>query len=698
MTILSRFELGDLVLRYIQKPKGPVGLQVVPLGMEEKIVAEPDCRVEPLVQIKVLGDAFAGAFGNGITMRDSATVEKQRFKSQRTEKTTEGIRILTTLLHGELETTHVIEWNKNAQALQSAVSVKNIGKEDVVLELLASFSLGMITPFENGIHQESLNVYRMRSRWANEAVLERNLAEDLLLVPSSLSEEVYTVKFGHIGNKPTNVFIPFAAVEDSKYGVIWGMQIACGSSWQIEFSRRDNGMSFSGGLADADFGNWMKSLSPNEEFTTPKAYFTVCCGNIDDLCGRLVSIQKPQMRDLPEGEETLPVIFNEWCTSWGCPDESQMTKLVNRLKGWPIRYLVMDAGWYKDQEHMWYEKTGDWVPSKEKFPNGLKAVCDLIRAAGFIPGLWFELETCGIKSEAYQKNDMMLHRHGTTLISGARKFWDFRNKHVWNYMSERVIGLMKEAGIGYIKVDSNESAGIGCDGAFSLGEGLRQNISRVEDFFREMRKQIPDLVIENCSSGGHRLVNNFMVISSVASFSDAFESDDIPIIAANLHRVIQPRQSLIWCIVRAADDEKKLRYKLSSGFLGRIEMSGDVYDLSETQCSIVMEALEKYNLAVPVIRDGLSRRYGNNVKNYRHPTGIQAIVREADNQLQVLVVVHRFNGETNEICVPVGDDYHLLWSYKRMNVSSNFDGKDFKVNMPETREGAVFMLEKKNYN
>ena len=645
MKCIGKYVLGDMLLEYIQDGNGLTGLQLIPQDMTGKTVEQEHCAVEPLVQLKVLGDPYAGAFGSGVTMRDSATVLRERFVSQVEEKIEQGKRIVTKLDCGELRIEHIVDWDVRVQALRFESRVTNKGCEAVTLELLSSGTLGMLTPFDSGLHQENLNIYRMRSRWANEAVLEKRLAEELLLVPSSLYEEIYTVRYGHVGNKPTNIYIPFAAVEDIQQNVLWGMMLSHASSWQIEFARRDNGLSVSGGLADADFGHWMKTLQPGESFSAPEIWVTVCHGTIDDLCNRLVSAQKPAMEHLPEGEQELPVIFNEWCTSWGCPDAVHMARLSERLKGWPIRYLVMDAGWYKDAAYEWFEKTGDWIPSKEKYPEGLKAVCDGIRAAGFVPGIWFEIETCGILSEAWKKDHLLMQRHGKPLIAKGRKFWDFRDERVWDYMCERVIGLLKDAGIGYIKVDSNECIGAGCDGAESLGEGLRQDIVRVRDFFVEMRKQIPDLVIENCSSGGHRLVSSFMEVSSVASFSDAFESDDIPIIAANLHRVILPRQSEVWCIVRKSHTQKDLYYKLASGFLGRIGLSGDIYDLDDVQCGIVLEALEKYKASVSVIRDGFSRRYGKAVINYRNPEGWQAIVREADNKYHALVVIHRFNGE-----------------------------------------------------
>jgi alpha-galactosidase len=694
ITVLSEFTLGDMVLRYLRQNDETVGAILLPKDKAGDTESEPDCAVEPLVQWKLLGDSFADAFGCGITLRDSGTVKKTRFIGQHTESIPGGRKIITEFDYKGAGALHVFEWREDYDVLRSFVTITNKRREGIVLELLSSFALGMLSPFENGLKEGGLKIYRMRSRWANEGVMRSCPAEDLLLVPSTFEGEIYTVKYGHLGNKPTNNFIPFAGVEDVKRRVLWGAQLACGASWQMELGRRDKGLSISGGLADADFGAWMKKLNPGESFTSPSAYISACTGDIDDLCGRMVSIQNLPLSNLPPGEDELPVIFNEWCTSWGCPSEENMKKLTDSLRGWPIRYLVMDAGWYKDEQPQWFEKTGDWIPSDKKYPRGLKAVCDDIRKAGFIPGIWFELETCGSLSEAYTKNDLLLHRHGFPLICGQRKFWDYRKDEVWEYMRRRVIGLMKECGIGYIKVDSNESIGLGCDGGESLGEGLRHEIACFEEFFREMRREIPDLVIENCSAGGQRLVSNFMGISSVASFSDCFETDDLPIIAANLHRVILPRQSGVWCIVRKNDSPKHLHYKLASCFLGRICMSGDIYDLDEGQLKIIRDALGYYETAKPVIKNGVSRRYGPDVVNYRNPRGWQALVRHNKDEKKTLLMVHRFSGEGElTIQVPLPErDLKIEWIFGRDTVQADIKGSEAYISFADEREGLVLLL------
>lgn len=78
----------------------------------------------------------------------------------------------------------------------------------------------------------------------------------------------------------------------------------------------------------------------------------------------------------------------------------------------------------------------------------------------------------------------------------------------------------------------------GCDGGDSLGDGLYKKIAATQSFFRKIKEEIPEIVIENCSSGGHRLVSSMMELASQASFSDAHETTAIPLIAANMHRVI----------------------------------------------------------------------------------------------------------------------------------------------------------------
>ena len=94
---------------------------------------------------------------------------------------------------------------------------------------------------------------------------------------------------------------------------------------------------------------------------------------------------------------------------------------------------------------------------------------------------------------------------------------------VQKYLSEVVIGTLKKYGFGYMKMDYNDTIGVGCDGAESLGEGLRRNMEASRKFIEKVKEEIPGIVLENCASGGSKMEPLMMELCSMASFSDAHE-------------------------------------------------------------------------------------------------------------------------------------------------------------------------------
>lgn len=344
-------------------------------------------------------------------------------------------------------------------------------------------------------------------------------------------------------------------------------------------------------------------------------------------------------------ERDLPVLFNEYCTTWGNPSHENIQEILHCIQGKGFRYFVIDSGWYKEDGIPSDISMGDYEVSKTLFPEGLEKTVQAIRDAGMVPGLWFEIENVGRAARAYQETDHLLHKDGTVLTSYFRRFWDMRDSWVQAYLEKKVIGTLKKYGFGYMKIDYNETIGIGCDGAESLGEGLRQNMQASMDFIEKVKREIPGIVLENCSSGGHRLEPGLM---SMASFSDAHECQEIPIIAANLHRLIHPAQSQIWEVIRQEDSIKRIVYSVVNTFLGRMCISGDVTNLSGEQWKAIDSGIAFYHKIASVIKEGVSFRYGSKIKSVRHPKGWQGMVRFREG-LDGYVTVHTFGGEVPEV-------------------------------------------------
>ncbi len=614
----------------------------------------PPVRFESLVQLKVREEVYAGGFVSGLTMRNSPSSDHLKLANQ--EKIIEGPKTeIRTLLESPAKTyavLHRLWWFEGENGFRTAATLQNTGGEPLDLEFLASFSLAGISPFAETDGMGRLVLHRLRSFWSAEGRLLSQPIESLGLEPSWGVFGARVERFGQIGSMPVRDWFPFVAVEDTVAGVTWGAQLAWPGSWQMEVTRRDDFLSISGGLADRQFGHWLKTVAPGAEFSTPEARLSCAVGGLEDVCDTLTGLQKHSLEAQPRWERELPLICNDWCTHWADTNHEKIVAMAERLRDTPVKYLVIDDGW-QDRPGEGMQMIGDWNVHPTRFPD-LKATCDQIRANGLIPGIWFEFEACTDSAAAWNETDHFLHRDGAVLQVGARRFWDLRDLWTHDYLARKVIGLLRECGFGYLKVDYNDSIGWGVDGAESPGEGLRQHLVEVQTFFRRIRRELPDLVIENCSSGGHRLEPSMLEICAQASFSDAHESPEIPILAANLLRVMLARQSQIWAVLHVQDSPRRLGYSLSAGFLGRLCLSGEIAGLSASQMDLVNSALDFYQRVAPVIRDGKVRRFGPEVKSYRNAEGWQGV--RFSTEIEILVVVHSFTGGGDvEIPLPVGN-------------------------------------------
>jgi len=568
-------------------------------------------------EVKFTKDEYAGFYSCGATMLGSSTMNRFTASADGdTYKTDDGI-VLT------------VKTSKSpySDAYEIRTGITNGSGEEVTMEMITSFLF-------RGIRADK--IHRILSFWSAEGrLLTTDLTE--LNMEHSWNNLAYRFeKFGNVGSMPVRKYFPFIALEDSEAHSFLAVQLYSPASWQIELTvRGDDGVTLAGGIADRDFGQWTRCLKPGETFEAPMAVAAVG-DSLEDVCDKLVKAQHP---DISPVDDHMGITFNEYCTTWGNPTTDSIKRLADRISGKGIQYLVMDSGWYSDCGN-WWEYRGDWSVNRKRFPNGLREVTDYIRERGMIPGIWFEFEVAAPKSGLYDDPEHFVKKDGVPLTVGGARFWDMQESYVRDYLRENVIRRVREDGFGYIKIDYNDTMGMGCDGPEGPGENLRQKVLATQEFFRELKREIPGLVIENCSSGGHRLEPSFMQLASQASFSDAHEIVSLPIIAANLHRVVKPEQSQIWAVLRASDDKARITYSLCATLLGRMGLSGDIYDLSDAQWKLVDEAMAFYRQAAGIIKDGKTIFLDNDIYSYNDPEGQQMVIRELGNER--LIVYHRF--------------------------------------------------------
>ncbi len=573
-------------------------------------------------EVKFIGDAYPGAYANGISMIGSETMRRFREDSQSADgksfKTEDGIELTVSGRSGKSEGVTVV-----------STSIHNGSSSEVTLEMMTSFLL-------TGVKADK--VHRMLSCWSSEGLHKVDDLAEMNMEVSWTHHAPRFLKFGNVGSMPVRSYFPFVALEDSETGHFVAVQLYSPSSWQIEVIRHheEDKVNLAGGIADRDFGHWTKKLAPGEGFAAPKA--VVAEGSsLLEVCSLLVEEQTP---DISPADAEMGITFNEYCTTWGNPTIDNLKKIADKLEGKGIQYLVMDSGWYLKEGQYWWDYIGRWIVNRDRFPNGLLELSDYVRSKGMIPGIWFEPESLAWGCDLYNNTDYVLTRDGYPLTVGGKRFLDMEAPCVREFLRENVIKLLKDNNFGYLKIDYNDTIGIGCDGEESMGENLRKKVLASKDFFRELRREIPDLVIENCSSGGHRLEPSMMELVSMASFSDAHETLSIPLIAASLQRLVRPEQNQIWAVLRKEDSDERLFYSLCATMFGRMGLSGDIYDLSDHQWQLVDEGIAFYKKAAEIIQKGRTIILEQTSPSRMHPAGSQFSVRAYDGRY--LAILHRF--------------------------------------------------------
>ncbi len=646
----KKYLFGDLAVYYVETPiegvanATTVGIAVYPADVE---VDPKKLHCDSMVQVAFTGDRAYVDHTLGMTMRNHSSTA---LRVVRQAEFSNGL-LNTYLTDGAgNDYVHRLSYDRRTGVLTFNVRYENHTGKPRTLEYLASISLSGIASPETW-STRSLLLHRMTSAWSRECRLKTDKFSHLGMDMSWARFVPKVEKWGQLGSTPNRGYFPFAAVEDGVTGIIWGMMQEAPYSWQLELYEEKETCSLSGGLADFETGHWRKTIPANGVFTTLSARLAVKRGGgVNAVCNALVHEQDARLK-VPESEEDMPVLYNEYCATWGKPTAEKVEKQLALLAGLDIRYFVIDAGWYKPEGLDWANAIGDWKVNPAFFPD-MKETVSKIREKGMKAGIWFEYEMAGCDSVLYGFEDQLLRRDGVPLASKNRRFLDLRRPEVKDYLRAKVNDFLRGNGFGYLKIDYNDNIGIGCDGAESLGEGGRQVEDESVQWLDRLSEDVHGLVIENCSSGGSRIEPYRMNHVSMCSFSDAHECPEIPLVAANVSRVIPARQSQIWAVVRRGESDSRTIYSLCAAMMGRICLSGEVSCRKKEKFAVIREGLDFYAEVKDIVRRGDISMIDCDVEYYRDPVGRQIYIKDLGERR--LVIVHNLEG-ARTVEVPLGD-------------------------------------------
>lgn len=111
-------------------------------------------------------------------------------------------------------------------------------------------------------------------------------------------------------------------------------------------------------------------------------------------------------------------------------------------------------------------------------------------------------------------------------------------------------------------------------------------------------------------------------------------------------------------------------YSLISGFLGRLCISGEIFDLPEENWQIALDSIKFYDKIKHIIKNGFTSVIECNVEDYNDPEGYQIVLRQTENE--AILIVHTFKNGAN----PPVEKHFENWKVQK-EFGSSLDG-DFR--------------------
>jgi len=507
-----------------------------------------------------------------------------------------------------------LQFYDGIRAVRSWTEVENAGTVPQGLEYVSSFALTGIEkegllPFD-----ERLSLRVPHNGWQKELHWNTYSLKDLGLSvsqPQGTMHTSKTISVTNTGNWSTKEYLPMGCLENTETDSCLFWQIEHNGSWHWEIADQDGHLYLQLSGPTETHSHWWKQLKPGEVFATVPVSVGSAVGTaggscFDNAMGELTKYRRA-IRRKNRDNEVLPVIFNDYMNClWGDPTTEKELPLIEKAAEAGCEYYCVDAGWYSDG--FWWDGVGQWLPSEKRFPGGLKEVTDAVRAKGMIPGVWLELEVMGIHCPLAEQvpKEWFFLRHGEKVYDRSRYQLDFRHPGVIKHANEVIDRLVREYGVGYIKMDYNIEPGIGTEtDADSFGDGLLGHERAYLKWLDSVFARYPELVIENCSSGGLRMDYAMLSRYSIQSTSDQENYARYATIAANAPSALTPEQAAVWSYPLTEGDDEEVVFNMVNAMLLRIHQSGHLANLSPRRFDLVKEAIDCYKSIREDIKNAL---------------------------------------------------------------------------------------------
>lgn len=481
----------------------------------------------------------------------------------------------------------------DSDTLIRSVEFKNESSSSLYLEKVLSACLEM--------DAEDYELLTLNGSWARERHMERS--------PISYGKHGISSIRGCSSHQEH----PFLAVlekgADQDRGQVYGMNFVYSGNFmaQAEKSQFDS-LRLVMGIHPEGF-EWV--LEPEECFAAPEVVLVYSDQGLGGMSRTFHDLYRNHLIRSPYLHQKRPVLINNWEATYFDFDSDRLLEIAREAGRQGIEMLVMDDGWFG---HRSCEEgsLGDWIVNEEKLKGGLKALADQVRAEGLQFGIWFEPEMVSPDSDLYRKHpDWAIQipgRIGT--LSRAQYVLDLSRQEVIDYVYEAVASILRSANISYVKWDMNRQltdiGSLALEASYQ-GTLYHRYVLGVYQLQERLLQEFPNLLLENCTSGGGRFDPGMLYYSPQIWCSD--DTDAIERLAIQEGTALLYPLSTIGAHVSDCPNHIVGR-KVPFETRGHVALAGtfgyelDVTRISEEDRKQIPDQIRLYHKYQPLIREG----------------------------------------------------------------------------------------------
>lgn len=312
-----------------------------------------------------------------------------------------------------------------------------------------------------------------------------------------------TKRFANSFGRSSEGMMPFFDVTALNAGYI--MAIGWSGDWKSEFARCDGGVQIKSGLKETKF-----YLKPGEKIRTTSVLF-MKYGSDEDKYNKFRALIRNHFshKACTKAQRSGLFAFEFW---GGLPSE-EMKKRLKELKDHDIKFedLWIDAGWYGNCTKCddafsgdWSRHTGEWEVNTRVHPEELRDVCECAKDAGMRLMLWFEPERAIEGTKVAEKHPEWF----IDVANDISKILNYGNDEARKYICDLLLDYAKKLDLGCYRQDFN----VGLTKYFEKNDGEnRRGITEIKhimgmyEIWDTLLKKFPDIIIDNCASGGRRI-------------------------------------------------------------------------------------------------------------------------------------------------------------------------------------------------